>query len=80
MEKYYLICHDGKQMETVSPRQAKTTDNVLFQADAEVWNDFRHYMKGKIFDLTADQLKKEWKNFEGEWYRQLRIERGYARA
>ena len=68
MSKYYLICHNGKQLETVSPNQARTSDNVLFQADADIWNDFRNHIKEKIYDLTPEQLIKRWKEYEAEWY------------
>jgi hypothetical protein len=67
MSKYYLICHNGKQLETVSPNQARTSDNVLFQADADIWNDFRNHVKN-IYDLTPEQLIKRWKEYEAEWY------------
>jgi hypothetical protein len=68
MSKYYLICHNGKQLETVHPNQARISDNVLFQADADIWNGFREHIKEKIYDLTPEQLIKRWKEYEAGWY------------
>jgi NDP-sugar pyrophosphorylase family protein len=68
MGKYYLICQKGQDIEVVHPSQAKTTDKVLFQAEADVWNDFCLYIGDRFFNLTIEELIKEYKKFESEWY------------
>ena len=61
-EKYYYIVKAGDGVEVVHPSQIRQKDKILFQADADEWNEFRLALGAKFIDMDSDQVIEAWRN------------------
>lgn len=67
--KTYYICKQWRsnRIEVVHPNQLRNSDNVLFTADAEEWNDFYLWLSSDgiyVSELDYQKVEELWRKYQ----------------